>query len=336
MTVALRPMSVGEILDRTFQIYRSRFLVFVGIAILAPLVRIPISLLGMIFKGVLAHITLSSSTKLFLQQPVPVWLANLAVALAFSALFPTACYVASREFLNEKSTIRGSIAQCTVRWRSWIPYSVIVCAILYGVPAGVNAIVSAGRLQSTIQTGFFGGSDWDRLSENLLITTGSWLLQFCMGAVVVLSAPVWIVEGLAMGAAIRRGLRMARHSVALMFAAWCLKSAILWILATGTSTVLTILYRTIPSGGWGDTILREWYRLIYLIPGFVSGVFVMPISPIAITLIYYDQQIRKEGYDIERMMDAAGMTAIAAPVAATAGDAISMSADSAGAEVQPR
>jgi hypothetical protein len=32
MTIALRPMSQGEILDRTFQIYRSRFWVFVGIA----------------------------------------------------------------------------------------------------------------------------------------------------------------------------------------------------------------------------------------------------------------------------------------------------------------
>ncbi len=34
MTATLRPMSLGEILDRTFQIYRSRFLVFVGIAAL--------------------------------------------------------------------------------------------------------------------------------------------------------------------------------------------------------------------------------------------------------------------------------------------------------------
>jgi hypothetical protein len=34
-----------------------------------------------------------------------------------------------------------------------------------------------------------------------------------------------------------------------------------------------------------------------------------PIYTIAITLFYYDQRIRLEGYDIERMMDAAGMTA---------------------------
>jgi hypothetical protein len=33
----LRPMNLGEILDRTIQIYRSRFLVFVGIAALPAL-----------------------------------------------------------------------------------------------------------------------------------------------------------------------------------------------------------------------------------------------------------------------------------------------------------
>jgi hypothetical protein len=31
--------------------------------------------------------------------------------------------------------------------------------------------------------------------------------------------------------------------------------------------------------------------------------------PIALTLFYYDQRIRHEGYDIERMMDVAGLNA---------------------------
>jgi hypothetical protein len=33
------------------------------------------------------------------------------------------------------------------------------------------------------------------------------------------------------------------------------------------------------------------------------------ISPIAVTLFYYDQRIRREGYDIEKMMESAGMNA---------------------------
>jgi hypothetical protein len=60
-----------------------------------------------------------------------------------------------------------------------------------------------------------------------------------------------------------------------------------------------------------------------------------PIFPIILTLFYYDQRIRKEGYDIERMMDAAGMAAGAVLDGALSGSAISQGADSVGAEVQP-
>ena len=37
------------------------------------------------------------------------------------------------------------------------------------------------------------------------------------------------------------------------------------------------------------------------------------LCPIAITLFYYDQRIRHEGYDIERMMEEAGMIAPSTP-----------------------
>jgi hypothetical protein len=38
-----------------------------------------------------------------------------------------------------------------------------------------------------------------------------------------------------------------------------------------------------------------------------------PIYPIALTLFYYDQRIRHEGFDIERMMETSGMIATATP-----------------------
>jgi len=42
---------------------------------------------------------------------------------------------------------------------------------------------------------------------------------------------------------------------------------------------------------------------------FISG----SLYPIAVTLFYYDQRIRHEGYDIERMMDAAGLNPSSLP-----------------------
>ncbi len=38
-----------------------------------------------------------------------------------------------------------------------------------------------------------------------------------------------------------------------------------------------------------------------------------PLYPIAVTLFYYDQRIRREEYDIERMMETAGLNLSSAP-----------------------
>jgi hypothetical protein len=43
----------------------------------------------------------------------------------------------------------------------------------------------------------------------------------------------------------------------------------------------------------------------------VSLIF-FPLIAIVLTLLYYDQRIRREGYDVERMMESAGMNSVPA------------------------
>jgi hypothetical protein len=40
---------------------------------------------------------------------------------------------------------------------------------------------------------------------------------------------------------------------------------------------------------------------------FFTNTFIGPIYSTGLTLFYYDQRVRKEGYDIEMMMQAAGL-----------------------------
>ena len=49
-------------------------------------------------------------------------------------------------------------------------------------------------------------------------------------------------------------------------------------------------------------------EVVRVIVDFVLQTLLAPISSIALVLFYYDQRIRKEGYDIEWMMQAAGLT----------------------------
>jgi uncharacterized membrane protein len=57
--------------------------------------------------------------------------------------------------------------------------------------------------------------------------------------------------------------------------------------------------------------------VVYLVGAFGSQVALLPVPWIALTLFYFDQRVRKEGYDIEWMMQQAGLTE--APAADGAG-----------------
>lgn len=74
-----------------------------------------------------------------------------------------------------------------------------------------------------------------------------------------------------------------------------------------------LVNRIVDSGAAVSTFqimgLSPWQgpRITILIPSYIATMLAAPLFPIAITLIYYDQRIRLEGFDIEWMMDAAGM-----------------------------
>jgi hypothetical protein len=55
-------------------------------------------------------------------------------------------------------------------------------------------------------------------------------------------------------------------------------------------------------------VLPVWMSVAQQFLAFLTNTFVQPIYATGFTLFYYDQRVRKEGYDIERMMHSAGMT----------------------------
>jgi len=57
-------------------------------------------------------------------------------------------------------------------------------------------------------------------------------------------------------------------------------------------------------------------RALQQVVAFFTNTFVGPIYATGLTLFYYDQRVRKEGYDIEWMMQAAGMSQFPPPIVA--------------------
>jgi hypothetical protein len=52
------------------------------------------------------------------------------------------------------------------------------------------------------------------------------------------------------------------------------------------------------------------------IADFLGGALAGPVTTIALVLVYYDQRVRKEAFDLQLMMEAVGQAAPAPPAAA--------------------
>ena len=54
-------------------------------------------------------------------------------------------------------------------------------------------------------------------------------------------------------------------------------------------------------------VIPVWMSVVQQFLAFLTNTFVHPIYATGFTLFYYDQRVRKEGFDIEHMMQSAGL-----------------------------
>jgi hypothetical protein len=127
-----------------------------------------------------------------------------------------------------------------------------------------------------------------------------------IGACLSLAVPACTLEDLSAWTSIQRSWKLSRDSRARVTLTWLSITVASWI-AWGTVrwALRWILYFL-----WSGLHLHLWkpvYPTITYVAYTAFAVFIGPIYPMFVTLIYYDQRIRKEGFDIEWMMQSAGM-----------------------------
>jgi hypothetical protein len=90
-----------------------------------------------------------------------------------------------------------------------------------------------------------------------------------------------------------------------MLLAWVLTDVISWSIALTAGGLLFLAFRLILGNQWYP-YSPGYARSVMLLPAYLASILTAPLFPIAITLIYYDQRIRLEGFDVEWMMLQAG------------------------------
>jgi hypothetical protein len=314
----LRPMNLGEILDRTFQIYRSRFLAFVAIAAIPAIPMLGIELAEA--NWLQAHSSAHPSLGSVLLWNYVYWL-GLGQVSGFLILLisPALMHVASAEFLGGRTSIWGALRFASARWRSYLWIAVLKITADAVIP---EILVLAVFVVEFVIAALVGGWAHPRVAGGF-------------GAVLVIAFPVvagvalllWIVPRLFLSVpaaafeeirgvrAMRRSWMLTKGNRARMLATWVMVSLFSWLLMYGAGSTVRWIFTTIwQAHPFGLSVQSLYAPTVYVVWDIIS-VLTHPILSIAVTLFYYDQRMRKEGYDIERMMDAAGLTVPVPPPA---------------------
>jgi membrane-anchored glycerophosphoryl diester phosphodiesterase (GDPDase) len=139
-----------------------------------------------------------------------------------------------------------------------------------------------------------------------------WAVAVFLGAVgaalffyskLALAIPACILEQLPVGVALRRSWYLTKGSVGRIM----LVNLLTWVLSLVLGLALTVpgqvLAATLP------TKAQLLGLVLQHIGGFIAGVLAGPIATTAIALIYYDQRVRKEAFDLQHMMELMGQQA---------------------------
>jgi hypothetical protein len=266
MTTALRPLSTGELLDRTFSLYRSHFGLFVGIFALPYLVVLAFRLVGLVFQ--------SQSPQISNILMNLVWsMGALFLILIVSAASQAAAVVAvSNLHLDRPASVMDSFS--TVKGE--IP-GVIGVSLLVGMASGFA---------------FFA-----------FIVPGVLLLIMWS-----LAVPAKVLEHRSATDSMSRSMELTKGSRGRIFVIGLL----IFVLSIGVSWLLQwpILIAAGFSMKTGIQRMAIGWQVAALVAEFVSRSLVGALGTIALSLVYYDQRVRKEAFDLQLMMSTIDASAV--------------------------
>jgi len=313
METTLRPLTLGEILDRTAELYRSNFLLLAGISSVYGGILLVLSLLqiGAQQAAKAMHLT----TGLIVASIVGLVVLYLAVFVAGGLAVAANTRAVGWLHLGEPASIGAAYRAILPRtgrylWLMTITYfrAWFACVVIYAAYAAVILVYIR-------PTGIFSqtpnapppdpGKMMVFLASSvafLFLLLGALIFGIIMSLRYSLAVPACTVENLKARAAIRRSIQLSKGSRGRIFMLGLL-ALIIQLGITGLTQGFFIV-----AGIKNHGVIPVWMSVVQQFLAFLTNTFVGPIYATGFTLFYYDQRVRKEGYDIERMMQTAGMS----------------------------
>jgi hypothetical protein len=259
MTTALRPLSTGELLDRTFSLYRSHFGLFVGIFALPHLIVFAFQCVGVALQN-----PANPLGNAFLSM---TWgLGALVLTVLASAASQAATVVAvSDVHLDRPASVGDSFSRVKGEILGVIGMSMLVGL---GVGVGLIALIVPGVLLALM---------WS------------------------LAVPVKVLESKGATDAMSRSSDLTKGDRGRVFVVWLL----FIVLSIGISMLIQLpieVLAGVSSTKGGMRGVSAGWQVASVAAAFISQSLVGPLATIAFSLIYYDERVRKEAFDLQLMM----------------------------------
>ncbi len=307
----LRPLALGEILDRTAQLYRMHFWLFAGISAVYSGTLLAMSLVEI---GVQEFFRAEHLTRYL------IWVGGIGIMVQFLIMFLFGGLAVAANnravawvHLGQPATIRGAYGSILPRAGRYLWLMTIIALILW-TPLAVayggfffwlrplargaiphNPAATAGNPQAALVVALgtmaFG-----------LVFILAVAYAVVMGLRYALAIAASVVEDLKARPALRRSIELTKGSRGRIFVLALLVMVIqIGLVATTQVTFVVLSFRH-------NGQLSVEARVLQQFVAFVTNTFIGPLYATGLTLFYYDQRVRKEGYDIEWLMEAAGLT----------------------------
>ena len=314
MTAALRPMNTGELLDRAFEIYRKNLAVFAGIAALPAAVMFALHAADVARFHLRALLPTRDQGSAFVATVI-LSLGYYHISALLYALFqPAFVRSASDAAFGEAISIHASLRFILARWRSYsgLAFLKYLAVLIFPEALTLGSMFGIAFIESKL--GLLNGSASVAAGGLLLAPIPAAIFLFLwIAACLALAFPAAAIEQLTGGAAVRRSWKLSRgcrmRILGVSVAIAIIGNILVWAVYFLMLWAWRDLFSHWHLGGLGRNSLSIATYFLY---GLIAT-FVAPLFPIAATLFYYDQRVRKEGYDLERMIEAAGLgTTVAA------------------------
>ena len=267
MLLDLRPLSIGELLDRTFRLYRNNFFTFLGIV---ALTQLPAYLIALSTDPLLEY---GSSQRITGFLTIITFLLTIGFTQLGAAALTKAI---SDSYLGKTISIKATFQRLGSRtWLTLIFALIVAGLVLVGVAIPfiiVSFIPCIGRIVAVV---------------------GIIAIVLIGNVIISLVTPVVVLEKVRAGKATRRAWELAQKRFKWILGYLFLLGLLSFLITEGPTRLVVYLFDTIIGNVdfWIRNIVEQSVSLV------LSSLF-LPIQLTAITLMYFDLRIRFEGFDI--------------------------------------